>query len=219
MTRALEQGVRERFDEARKNAPCLIFIDELDAIAPKRESSQSQMEKRIVAQLLVSMDELERDDQKPVIVIAATNRPDSIDPALRRGGRFDTEINIGVPNERVRERILKTQTRQSPLSKDVDFRRLAKMTAGFVGADLHDLVGKAGASSLRRFREALQKQAANLDLVGISRSFNVNGMSESDDQSSKQTSEVVNAQRNLIAVARRNDLPSKCFRAASRSRS
>ena len=90
-----EKGIRDRFDEAKKNAPCLIFIDEIDAIAPKRDSSQSQMEKRIVAQLLVSMDELGRDCEKPVVVLAATNRPDSIDPALRRGGRFGTEINIG----------------------------------------------------------------------------------------------------------------------------
>jgi ribosome biogenesis ATPase len=106
-----EKGVRERFEEAKKHAPCLIFIDEIDAIAPKRESSASQMEKRIVAQLLVSIDELERDKEKPVIVLAATNRPDALDPALRRGGRFDTEINIGVPNEQVRAAIMRAQTR------------------------------------------------------------------------------------------------------------
>lgn len=90
-----EKGIRDRFEEAKKNAPCLIFIDEIDAITPKRDSSQSQMEKRIVAQLLVSIDELNREGEKPVVVLAATNRPDSIDPALRRGGRFGTEINIG----------------------------------------------------------------------------------------------------------------------------
>jgi ribosome biogenesis ATPase len=102
------------------------------------------MEKRIVAQLLVCMDELERDPTKPVIVLATTNRPDSLDPALRRGGRFATEINIGVPNERVRQAILEAQTRDMPLAPDVDFQRLAKLTAGYVGADLHDLVRKAG---------------------------------------------------------------------------
>ena len=139
-----EKAVRERFDEAKKAAPCLIFIDEIDAIAPKRETSQSQMEKRIVAQILVCMDELDGETTKPVMVLAATNRPDSIDPALRRGGRFDTEINIGVPNEDVRKSILEAQTRNTPLADDVDFKRLAKMTAGFVGADLHDFVGKAG---------------------------------------------------------------------------
>lgn len=139
-----EKAIREKFDEAKRLAPCLVFMDEVDAIAPKRETSQSQMEKRIVAQLLVCMDELERDTSKPVMVLATTNRPDSIDPALRRGGRFDTEINIGVPNEQVRQSILKAQTRNTPLADNVDFKRLAKMSAGFVGADLHDFVGKAG---------------------------------------------------------------------------
>ncbi|KAF2722574.1 AAA-domain-containing protein [Polychaeton citri CBS 116435] len=154
-----EKGVRERFEEAKRNAPCLIFIDEIDAIAPKRESSQSQMEKRIVAQLLVSMDELERDPLKPVIVLAATNRPDSLDPALRRGGRFDTEINIGVPNEKVRASILKAQTRKGLIANDVDFVALAKRTAGYVGADLHDLVKKAGSWQMSKFREAMMAEA------------------------------------------------------------
>ena len=157
-----ERAVRERFDEATKNAPCLMFLDEIDAIAPKRESSQSQMEKRIVAQLLTCMDELDQDPYNPVIVLASTNRPDSLDPALRRGGRFDTEINIGVPNERVRGRILKAQTRDSPIASDVDFEKLAKMTAGFVGADLHDLVGKAGSWQLSKYFEALKKQSREL---------------------------------------------------------
>lgn len=158
-----EKGIRDRFEEAKKNAPCLIFIDEIDAIAQKRDTAQSQMERRIVAQLLVSMDELENDPTKPVIVIAATNRPDSLDPALRRAGRFDTEINLGVPNEHVRELILKTQTRNVNLTPDVDFKRLAKMTAGFVGADLKDLVGKAGSWQMSRFRETLEAEAAQLE--------------------------------------------------------
>ncbi|KAI5370858.1 putative AAA+ ATPase domain, ATPase, AAA-type, core, AAA ATPase, AAA+ lid domain-containing protein [Septoria linicola] len=158
-----EKGIRDRFDEAKKNAPCLIFIDEIDAIAPKRDTSQSQMEKRIVAQLLVSIDELNRDNDKPVVVLAATNRPDSIDPALRRGGRFGTEINIGVPNEEVRQRILETQTRKMPKS-NLDFPKLAKLTAGFVGADLHDLVGKAGAHQMERLMTAFQLQADHLTL-------------------------------------------------------
>jgi len=165
-----EKGVRERFEEAKKNAPCLLFMDEIDAIAPKRESSQSQMEKRIVAQLLVCMDELDRDPTKPVIVLATTNRPDSIDPALRRGGRFDTEINIPVPNEHVRELILKAQTRNTPLSEDVDMKQLSKMTAGFVGSDLHDLVSKAGSWQLRRYFHALKAQTfeGNMEVDGAS---------------------------------------------------
>lgn len=157
-----ERQVREHFEKAKEVAPCLIFIDEIDVIAPKRDTSQSQMEKRIVAQLLISMDSLamEANDGKPVIVLAATNRPDALDPALRRGGRFDTEINMGVPNESMREAILKALTRETKLGEDVKFDVLAKMTSGFVGADLRDLVGKAGTWSMDRYREALERQAA-----------------------------------------------------------
>jgi ribosome biogenesis ATPase len=160
-----EKQIREHFDKAKEVAPCLIFIDEIDVITPKRDNAQSQMEKRIVAQLLISMDSLamEENDGKPVIVLAATNRPDSIDPALRRGGRFDTEINMGVPNESMREHILRALTRKPRLSDDVDFSILAKKTAGFVGADLKDLVGKSGTWSMDRYREALERQAADAE--------------------------------------------------------
>jgi ribosome biogenesis ATPase len=165
-----EKQIREIFQRAKEEAPCLIFIDEIDVIAPKRDTAQSQMEKRIVAQLLLSMDSLamESNEGKPVIVLAATNRPDSLDPALRRGGRFDTEINMGVPNEATREAILRTLTREPKLAPDVDFKALAKATAGFVGADLKDLVSKAGTWSMDRYREALEAQAdqtsADMDL-------------------------------------------------------
>ena len=157
-----EKQIREHFERAKEVAPSLIFIDEIDVIAPKRDNAQSQMEKRIVAQLLVSMDGLsmEGNDGKPVIVLAASNRPDSLDPALRRGGRFDTEINMGVPHEAMRESILRALTRKPKLSDDVDFKALSKMTAGFVGADLKDLVSKAGTWEMERFREALELQAA-----------------------------------------------------------
>jgi ribosome biogenesis ATPase len=155
-----EQKLREKFEEAKRLAPCLIFIDEIDVIAPKRESSQSQMEKRIVAQLLISMDgiSLNENDGKPVIVLASTNRPDSLDPALRRGGRFDTEIMMGVPNEGMREHILRAQMRNVPVSIDLDFKKLAKMTAGFVGADLADMVGKAGSWRMAQYRAALKQE-------------------------------------------------------------
>ncbi|ORY19035.1 AAA family ATPase/60S ribosome export protein-like protein Rix7 [Clohesyomyces aquaticus] len=160
-----EKQIREHFDKAKEVAPCLIFIDEIDVIAPKRDNAQSQMEKRIVAQLLISMDGLamEANDGKPVIVLAATNRPDSLDPALRRGGRFDTEINMGVPNEHMRELILRALTRGPDLADDVDFKTLANMTAGFVGADLRDLVSKAGTWSMDQYRVALEKQAAETE--------------------------------------------------------
>ena len=161
-----EKALREHFEEAKKMAPCLVFIDEIDAITPKRESGQREMEKRIVAQLLTCMDDLalEKTGGKAVIVLAATNRPDSLDPALRRGGRFDKEINLSVPSEAVREQILKALTRQMSLSGDFDFRQLAKMTPGFVGADLSDLVSTAGATAIKRFLDNLKSQSLDMDL-------------------------------------------------------
>ena len=153
-----EKALRDRFDEAKTMAPCLMFIDEIDAITPKRESAQREMEKRIVAQLLTCMDDLalEKTGDKTVVVLAATNRPDSLDPALRRGGRFDKEINLGVPNEAVREQILKALTREMRLADDIDFEYLAKATPGFVGADLNDLVSTAGSAAIKRFLEILK---------------------------------------------------------------
>ncbi|KAF2433276.1 AAA-domain-containing protein [Tothia fuscella] len=176
-----EQKLREHFEEAKKLAPCLIFIDEIDVICPKRDTSQSQMDKRIVAQLLLSMDGLamENNDGKPIIVLAATNRPDSLDPALRRGGRFGTEINMGVPNESMRAQILRAQTRKTPVDDDVDFTLLAKMTAGFVGADLVDLIGKAGAWSIRQYREALKQQAKEPD-ASMDENLDISVVSETD---------------------------------------
>lgn len=156
-----EKALREHFDEAKRLAPCLIFIDEIDAITPKRESAQREMEKRIVAQLLTCMDEiaLEKTDGKPVIVLAATNRPDSLDAALRRGGRFDKEINMTVPSEPVREQILRALTRKMRMADDLDFKTLAKRTPGFVGADLNDLVSTAGSAAIKRYLEILKSNS------------------------------------------------------------
>ena len=161
-----EKALRDHFEEAKKMAPCLVFIDEIDAITPKRESAQREMEKRIVAQLLTCMDDLalEKTGGKAVIVLAATNRPDSLDPALRRGGRFDKEINLSVPSEAVREQILRALTRQMILSKDLDFRYLAKLTPGFVGADLSDLVSTAGSAAIKRFLDTLKTQSNDMDI-------------------------------------------------------
>ena len=158
-----EKALREHFEEAKKVAPCLVFIDEIDAITPKRESAQREMEKRIVAQLLTCMDDLAG---KAVIVIAATNRPDSLDAALRRGGRFDKEINLGVPNECVREQILRALTKDIFLPTDFDYHLLAKLTPGFVGADLNDLVSTAGSAAIKRFLETLKAQANEMDVDG-----------------------------------------------------
>ncbi|MFH0896646.1 MAG: CDC48 family AAA ATPase, partial [Candidatus Bathyarchaeota archaeon] len=148
-----EKNLRKLFDEAEKNAPSIIFIDEIDAIAPKREESYGEVERRIVAQLLASMDGLK--SRGRVIVIAATNRPNALDPALRRGGRFDREIEIGVPNKEGRLQILKIHTRNMPMAKDVDINELAAITHGFVGADLEGLVKEAAMSVLRRVRPDL----------------------------------------------------------------
>ena len=158
-----EKALREHFESAVRMAPCLMFIDEIDAITPKRESAQREMEKRIVAQLLTCMDDLSLDKTggQAVIVLAATNRPGSLDPALRRGGRFDKEIHMSVPNEPVREQILRALTRRSKISGNVDFLSLAKKTAAFVGADLNDLVSTAGAVAIERALKTMRMDAVS----------------------------------------------------------
>jgi len=143
-----EARLREVFREAQENAPAIIFIDEIDAIAPKREEVTGEVERRVVAQLLALMDGLQSRGQ--VIVIGATNRPDALDPALRRPGRFDREIVIGVPDKRARKEILQVHTRNMPLAKDVDLDELAEITHGFTGADLAALCREAAMHALRR---------------------------------------------------------------------
>lgn len=144
-----EARLREIFEEASQNAPSVIFIDEIDAIAPKRVNVLGDVEKRIVAQLLALMDGMV--PRGHVIVIGATNIPEMVDPALRRPGRFDREIAIPVPNEEGRLAILKIHSRRMPLSNDVDLERLAEITYGFVGADLEMLCKEAGMVALRRY--------------------------------------------------------------------
>ncbi|OWT32516.1 ATPase [Methanobrevibacter sp. 87.7] len=143
-----EENLREFFEEAEANAPSIIFIDELDAIAPKREETQGEVERRTVAQLLTLMDGLNSRGQ--VVVIGATNRPDSLDPALRRPGRFDREIEIGVPDKEERKEVLEIHTRNMPLAKDVDLDKIAENTHGFVGADLESLCKEAAMRVVRR---------------------------------------------------------------------
>lgn len=164
-----EKALRDHFEEAKKMAPCLVFLDEIDSITPKRENAQREMEKRIVAQLLTCMDQLalEQTGGKAVIILAATNRPDSLDPALRRGGRFDKEINLGVPSESVREKILRALTRQMALSDDFNFCRLAKLTPGFVGADLSDLVSTAGSAAIKRFLDTLKTESNDMHVDNV----------------------------------------------------
>ncbi len=155
-----EQRLREVFEEARENAPSIIFIDELDSIAPRREEVTGEVERRVVAQLLTMMDGLEERGQ--VVVIGATNRVDAIDAALRRPGRFDREIEIGVPGEPDRIDILKIHCRGMPLSEDVSLEILAQQTHGFVGADLAALAREAAIRALRRYLPDLDLDAEEI---------------------------------------------------------
>lgn len=144
-----EAKLREKFESAMEERPSIIFIDEIDSIAPKREDVSGEVERRVVAQLLTLMDGLTRRER--VVVIAATNRVDAIDPALRRPGRFDREIEIGVPDKLGRRNILEIHTRHIPGREDIDLDFLAEHTHGFVGADLSSLVQEAAMRALRRF--------------------------------------------------------------------
>jgi transitional endoplasmic reticulum ATPase len=143
-----ERHLREIFEEAEKTAPSIIFIDELDSIAPKRGETTGEVERRVVAQLLSLMDGLESRGQ--VVVIGATNRPNALDEALRRGGRFDREIEIGIPDRNGREEILHVHTRGMPLADDVNPKEIANLTHGFVGADLATLCKEAAMHAIRK---------------------------------------------------------------------
>jgi len=144
-----EARLREIFQQAQQNAPSIIFIDELDAIAPKREEVTGEVERRVVAQLLALMDGLS--GRGNVIVIGATNRPGALDPALRRPGRFDREIEIGVPDKQGRYEMMQIHTRGMPLANDVDLKKLAEMTHGYTGADISSLGRETAMKSLRRY--------------------------------------------------------------------
>ncbi len=153
-----EAKLREIFRKAEENAPSIIFIDELDSIAPKREEVSGEAEKRVVAQLLTLMDGLKGRGQ--IIVIGATNRIEAVDPALRRPGRFDREIEIRIPDEKGRLEILKIHTRGMPLHSDVDLQRLANITYGYTGADIQALCREAAMKALKRYLPLIEK---NLD--------------------------------------------------------
>ena len=142
-----EEKLREIFNEAKEKAPTIIFMDEIDAIAPKREEATNEVERRMVSQLLALMDGMS--SRGEVIVIGATNRPNAIDPALRRPGRFDREIEIGIPDRSARKEILQIHTRNMPLAKDVNLDELADMTHGYTGADLTSLAREAAMAALR----------------------------------------------------------------------
>ncbi|KAJ3027034.1 UNVERIFIED_CONTAM: hypothetical protein HDU68_004612 [Siphonaria sp. JEL0065] len=158
-----EKKIREIFEEAKQHAPCILFIDEIDAITPKRETAQREMERRIVAQLLTCMDDisLDKTDGKAILVVGATNRPDSLDAALRRAGRFDREISMGVPDENARMKIIEKLCSKLRLDGHFDFRKLAKQTPGYVGADLNALTSEAGMVAVRRIFKTLSHLTPN----------------------------------------------------------
>lgn len=156
-----EANLRKAFEEAEKNSPAIIFIDELDSIAPKREKTQGEVEKRVVSQLLTLMDGLK--GRGHVVVIAATNRPNALDPALRRFGRFDREIDIGVPDEVGRMEVLRIHTKNMKLSEDVDLAEIAKSTHGYVGADLAALCTEAALQCIREKMDLIDIEDETID--------------------------------------------------------
>jgi transitional endoplasmic reticulum ATPase len=143
-----EKRLRETFEQAQEKSPSILFIDELDSIAPNREDVSGEVERRVVSQLLTLMDGI--NSRGKIIIIAASNRPNAIDPALRRPGRFDREIEIGIPDDDGRLEILNIHTKGMPLGPDVDLKRISRLTHGFVGADLEVLTKEAAMRSLRR---------------------------------------------------------------------
>ncbi|NWH79129.1 NVL protein, partial [Piaya cayana] len=154
-----EQKLRELFEQAVSSAPCVLFIDEIDAITPKREVASKDMERRIVAQFLTCMDDLNNlNAATQVLVIGATNRPDSLDPALRRAGRFDREICLGIPDEAAREKILQTLCRKLKLPESFEFHHLARLTPGYVGADLMALCREAAVCTVNRILIKSERQ-------------------------------------------------------------
>uniref|UniRef100_A0ABI7WH11 AAA+ ATPase domain-containing protein n=1 Tax=Felis catus TaxID=9685 RepID=A0ABI7WH11_FELCA len=173
-----EQKLRELFEQAVSNAPCVLFIDEIDAITPKRDVASKDMERRIVAQLLTCMDDLNTmAATAQVLVIGATNRPDSLDPALRRAGRFDREICLGIPDEASRERILRTLCRKLRLPETFHFHHLAHLTPGFVGADLMALCREAAMCAVSRVLMKLPEPRADPEMEALlSRGGRENGI-------------------------------------------
>ena len=156
-----ESNLRKAFEEAEKNSPAIIFIDELDSIAPKREKTNGEVERRVVSQLLTLMDGLK--SRSNVVVMAATNRPNSIDPALRRFGRFDREVDIGIPDPTGRLEILRIHTKNMKLSDDVDLEQIAADTHGYVGADVASLCSEAAMQQIREKMDLIDLDEDTID--------------------------------------------------------
>src|SRR5437899_3627325 len=179
-----EAKLREVFEEAARHAPAILFIDEIDAVAPKRAEVAGEVEKRVVAQLLSLMDGFVSRGQ--VIVIGATNIPEVLDPALRRPGRFDREIEIGVPNTQARLQILKIHSRAMPLGPDVDLQEIAEHSHGFVGADLEALCQEVGMIALRRFLSTTSTAAGAVDTLLVTRDDCLAGLKEVEPSATRE---------------------------------
>src|SRR4029077_6516671 len=177
-----EAKLREVFEEAARHAPAILFIDEIDAVAPKRAEVTGEVEKRVVAQLLSLMDGFVSRGQ--VIVMGATNIPEVLDPALRRPGRFDREIEIGVPHTQARLQILKIHTRSMPLGPDVNLSEIADHSHGFVGADLEALCQEVGMIALRRFLAARPEE--DVEALQVTRDDCLAGLSEVEPSATRE---------------------------------
>merc|ERR1711988_594355 len=185
-----EKNLRNAFEEAEKNSPSIIFIDEIDSIAPKREKTNGEVERRIVSQMLTLMDGLKA--RANVVVIGATNRPNSIDAALRRFGRFDREIDIGVPDENGRLEIFRIHTRNMKLDDDVDPEQVARETHGFVGADMAALCTEAAMQCIREKMDIIDIEddtidAEVLDSLAVNQSHFKYALTQSNPSSLRET--------------------------------
>ena len=185
-----EKNLRNAFEEAEKNAPSIIFIDEIDSIAPKRDKTNGEVEKRIVSQMLTLMDGLK--SRASVVVIGATNRPNTIDPALRRFGRFDREIDIGVPDENGRLEIFRIHTRNMKLDDDVDPEAIARETHGYVGADMAALCTEAAMQCIREKMDLIDIEedtidAEVLDSMAVNQSHMTYALGQSNPSSLRET--------------------------------
>merc|ERR1719454_1682960 len=185
-----EANLRRAFEEAEKNAPSIIFIDEIDSIAPKRDKSSGEVEKRVVSQLLTLMDGMK--GRNNVVVIAATNRPNTIDQALRRFGRFDRELDIGVPDDNGRLEILRIHTKNMKLGPDVKLETIAANTHGFVGADLAQLCTEAALTCIREKMDLIDLEeetidAEILDSMAVNQDHFTNAMGSCNPSSLRET--------------------------------
>ncbi|XP_034950714.1 nuclear valosin-containing protein-like isoform X2 [Chelonus insularis] len=207
-----ESRIRELFDKAVACAPCVLFLDEIDAMAPHRATAQREMERRMVAQLLSCLDELSfKENGEQVLVLGATNRPDAMDPALRRAGRFDREVCLGIPDKESRECILQVHTARLSLAKDIDLKKIAAMTPGFVGADLVALLREAAIAAVDRiFKKINNEKKLNNDDKKISEpvaEIIENEKEKESDVSEKATDREIN-EMDTTATEKKDEEPS-----------